>query len=714
MNELYASIVLPLAMTVVWIAAGRCAAGMPNTREPRRLKRRSMLLIGLAYVGFALCLLWIGLLAEWAIAYGWGFVEGTLKAVAPATIAAHIAVAAGTLRTLRRAQPARLERLAAEAQPSSRLAVDAAQPDRLAADTAHPFFIVPIHASALCSAMTLFSAAFAQPVDPGILEALLRPAVVAALLLVPVLFAVRRYRAMRSPKYAVPTFGKRLGSSFLAGGATFLLAATLFVAYLTLGGASSKLPEASDMMNHHHLDEGGGSPTLLSGGHAHGGHASGVEVAELTGDLSAPADVRYELVAMRTDVELSSGTVVPAWTYNGEIAPELRAKQGDMVEVTLVNRDIEQGVTVHWHGYNVPNAMDGVPGMTQNAVKPGESFVYKFRANQSGTYWFHSHQLASEQVQKGLFGSLIVEPANETAPADVEMTVINHMWLTSTQGFKTAVGASDEWQTKPVRAGDAVKLRIVNTHLISEKYTLQGTDYRITAIDGVQLQEPEPIPDRTSFRIGSGGRFDVVFTMPDRPVALKVGDDAETAKPGIWFQSAAGQERPAVLPDAGLFDPADYGLPVVNALTEATSFDRRFTMVFGNTLGFYDGRFHFLWTINGEVYPNTPTLVVKEGERVKTTFVNRSMSEHPMHLHGHHMTVLKKNGKRVATPWVTDTLNVLSGETYEVAFVADNPGMWMDHCHILQHAATGMVLHLMYDHVSPSYEAGTRSGNLPE
>lgn len=163
-----------------------------------------------------------------------------------------------------------------------------------------------------------------------------------------------------------------------------------------------------------------------------------------------------------------------------------------------------------------------------------------------------------------------------------------------------------------------------------------------------------------------------------------------------------------------MFDPTNYGKPIVNELTSATRFDREFTMILGNRMGFYNGQFNFLWTINGEVYPNTPTFVVQEGDRVKTTFVNRSLTEHPMHLHGHHMTVLKKNGKKVKTPWMTDTLNVYTGETYEVAFIADNPGMWMDHCHNLDHAATGMILHLMYDNITPSYEVGTRSGNLPE
>ncbi|MOA20563.1 Copper resistance protein A precursor [compost metagenome] len=202
--------------------------------------------------------------------------------------------------------------------------------------------------------------------------------------------------------------------------------------------------------------------------------------------------------------------------------------------------------------------------------------------------------------------------------------------------------------------------------------------------------------------------------MPDHPVLFKLGDYNNDSNPGIIFYNESPPEKPVFKAESAKFDPSDYGKPVINDLTAASNFDREFQMILGNEMGFYNGKFHFLWTINGEVYPKVPTFVVKEGDIVKTTFVNKSLTEHPMHLHGHHMTVLKKNGKKVKTPWVTDTLNVIPGESYEVAFIADNPGMWMDHCHNLDHAATGMILHLMYDNVLPSYEVGTRSGNLPD
>ena len=110
-----------------------------------------------------------------------------------------------------------------------------------------------------------------------------------------------------------------------------------------------------------------------------------------------------------------------------------------------------------------------------------------------------------------------------------------------------------------------------------------------------------------------------------------------------------------------------------------------------------------------------PILLVRQGELVETTFVNRSYEHHPMHLHGHHLLVLSRNGKPVrGSPWWTDTLDVGPGETFEVAFTADNPGVWMDHCHNLEHAQVGMMFHLVYDGVASPYQSGLATPNHPE
>jgi FtsP/CotA-like multicopper oxidase with cupredoxin domain len=117
----------------------------------------------------------------------------------------------------------------------------------------------------------------------------------------------------------------------------------------------------------------------------------------------------FDLTAQEKEWEISEGKIVNAWTYNGTVPGEpLRVKEGDFVKVNLKN-ELNVPVTIHWHGVLLPNKMDGIPGLTQDAVQPGESFTYEFIANDAGTYWYHSHQQSSKQVDKGLYGSLVIE-----------------------------------------------------------------------------------------------------------------------------------------------------------------------------------------------------------------------------------------------------------------------------------------------------------------
>jgi len=705
--ETITSIMLAVGMTLFWGIAGIAAAGLPYARTNVSLKRKRTFLLWMAGIAMLLGTAWYATIAIQFVNGGWLFVEGPVKLLIPLTLVPQLYWTLAILPKLRslgdsgRATPMQTALLTA----------------------AHPAIVPSVFAAAIASGISAFSMVFAQPVLPGLFQIVSRFLLIGGLLLVPALFGYRRYLRVKSGGQLERKLIVRLLAFASAGILTVATAIAVLAVSAVVGVNASKLPEASDMMNHDLIDEGGGTATRMSGGsdhpHRHAHHQSdsdepdSIEVAALTGDISSPADRTFELVAQRKKIALASEAVIHAWTYNGEIAPEIRIKQGDMVEVKLINQDIDSGVTIHWHGYNVPNAMDGVPGMTQNVVKPGQSFTYKFRANQAGSYWFHSHQQASEQAAKGLFGTLIVEPKQETETIDEQVTVIHHRWATD-QGRIHAFGNHDGLQWKQVRPGKTVKLRIINTHNLSQKYLLQGTDFRITGIDGMPIRDPQPLSDQTALRVGSGGRYDATFTMPNHPVFFTLGNNGNDGNPGIVFYSGTKPEQPVLHAESALFDPSDYGKPVTNDVTAAEKFDREFHLILGNEMGFYNGKFHFLWTINGEVYPRVPTLVVKEGDIVKTTFVNKSLGEHPMHLHGHHMTVLKKNGEKVKTPWQTDTLNVRPGESYEVAFVADNPGMWMDHCHNLEHAATGMVMHLMYDHVRSSYEVGTRSGNLPD
>lgn len=499
----------------------------------------------------------------------------------------------------------------------------------------------------------------------------------------------------------------------------FLRRMAVLVVVLALGSIpfysglqASKLPETISMTEGP-MDNGTG--TQLAHHHHSGAVTASAEPAKeisvdsLTGPAEGKPDVSFTLTAEKKTVKLASGRTVEAWTYNGQIpGPELRFKKGQLVEVKLINKDIEEGVTLHWHGLDVPNAEDGVAGATQNAVMPGETYTYRFIAEQVGTFWYHSHQHSQEAVQKGLFGSLVAEP-EEGMPKEVkDITVMTHLW--DNRGI--AIGDNDGIQQVKIEPGTPVRLRLINTDdWIRQSYKLLGTSFQVAAMDGTELHEPGDLAN-VSLDLITGGRYDVTFTMPETPVTLTVGHGG---KLGIVMSPDGKGKLPEHVPGMPVFDPTHYGTPAPTPFDANSLFDREFTMVLDNTLGFFNGKLALNYTINGKVFPDTPMFMVREGELVKTTIINRGAVDHPMHLHGHHMLVLSRNGEAVdGSPWWTDTLDLAPGEVYEVAFAADNPGLWMDHCHNLAHAAAGMTMHLMYEGITSPYTVGTAAHNHPE
>jgi FtsP/CotA-like multicopper oxidase with cupredoxin domain len=206
----------------------------------------------------------------------------------------------------------------------------------------------------------------------------------------------------------------------------------------------------------------------------------------------------------------------------------------------------------------------------------------------------------------------------------------------------------------------------------------------------------------------------VEFTMPDHPVALTRDGAVAPDRPALVL-SPDGQGEPPTERLGDDFDPAAYGTPAPVPFGPGTHYDRSFVLVLDNSFGFYDGKLAMRFRVNGHVFPDMPTLLVRQGELVKITFVNRSYEHHPMHLHGQHVLVLSRDGRPLrGSPWWTDTLDVGPGRTFDVAFKADNPGVWMDHCHNLEHAQVGMMLHLVYDGVTSPYQTGRATFNHPE
>ncbi len=185
--------------------------------------------------------------------------------------------------------------------------------------------------------------------------------------------------------------------------------------------------------------------------------------------------------------------------------------------------------------------------------------------------------------------------------------------------------------------------------------------------------------------------------------------------PAALVLSRDGTGDPASSPPGPEFDPLAYGRPLPQPFTLDTRYDRRFRFSIGSKPGFLDGSPGMQWTINGGIFPDVPVFVVRRGDRVEVTIENHTSSVHPIHLHGHRVLVLSRNDVASSgSPWWTDTLDVEPDERYVVAFRADNPGIWMDHCHNLEHAAAGLTMHLAYAGVATPYRTGGATHNHPE
>jgi FtsP/CotA-like multicopper oxidase with cupredoxin domain len=443
--------------------------------------------------------------------------------------------------------------------------------------------------------------------------------------------------------------------------------------------------------------------------------AKSVSVTSLQAPQTAAHIDEFTLTAESAHLPFMAKGQKDAWTFNGTSpGPTLRVQQGDMVVVHLVNH-LSVGVTIHWHGVDVPNSADGVAGVTQDATKPGQSYIYRFLAKDPGTYWYHSHQESFEETGQGLYGMLVVEPARPLTHDDVEMALALHSWNDT-----LALNMSTGMQSLSARPGQWVRLRLVDTDSSAHLLTLTGAPFLVAALDGHDLNGPTPLTAVPIF-IDGGQRYDLRFQMPQHgPVALFVGKDSGPYQtmPHLLVGQASDFQTQLAVPDASqkVFDFTTYGQPAQDTITPNSHFDVTYTIDLGYTFGFSNMRPGPVFTLDGNSFPNTPSLLVKPGQLVRLRFVNNAAAgNHPMHLHGHTFTVLTKNEHPLTgSPVHLDTISVGPNETYEVAFYANNPGLWMIHCHNLYHANHGMDMMLVYPNISTPYSIGNASGNFPD
>jgi FtsP/CotA-like multicopper oxidase with cupredoxin domain len=482
---------------------------------------------------------------------------------------------------------------------------------------------------------------------------------------------------------------RRRAKTFVALGATAAVLGTIGWFW-----QDSLLPDAFAVTELGYHDYGGGP-------HHSGSAATSVDA--LAPPADAEPDVSTTLIAEQERFELPSGRDVEGFTLNGSSpGPTIEAELGQLIEVRLVNGSVADGVTLHWHGVDVPASMDGVSGVTQDAVAVGEAFVYRFYADQAGTFWYHSHQVAHDQVLRGLFGALVIAPAEDDRPVEVDTVALVHLY----DGVRTVNGREGELRVAAA-PGDRVRARVVNTDAGPMPAWVDGAPFRLTAIDATDVSGPEAVEDLT-VTVTAGGRADLEFTMPDDGAAVRV----ELGGTAALVFGDADTERSRV-PEA-LLDPLHYGVPAELGF-DPDAADRKFRFDIGRRPGFLDGKPGIWWTVNGGLFPDVPMFIVAEGDVVVMRIDNDSGEVHPMHLHGHHAVVLSRNGiASDGSPWWIDSLDVGDDEVFEIAFVADNPGIWMDHCHNLPHADQGLTAHLMYDGVTSPFEVGGPHHNDPE
>jgi FtsP/CotA-like multicopper oxidase with cupredoxin domain len=418
-------------------------------------------------------------------------------------------------------------------------------------------------------------------------------------------------------------------------------------------------------------------------------------------DNPDPNVLEVSLEAHEATTSYGGSAPTPVWTYAGRVpGPLLDVRVGDRLVVKLKN-SLPEGTSIHWHGVRVPAAMDGTMAM-QAPVGPGETFRYEFTFKDAGLYWYHPHVRSDVQVHKGLYGAIRVRGPNEPTVDDERILILDDIKLKpdgtiseylddmsrmmGREGNTLLVnGVADA--TLRVRAGATLCLRLVNA-ANGRFFNLRLPDHiwRVIGHDGGLLARPY---DAERVLIAPGERYDVMVIPSGAPgTTLDLLDEPydrghdSGARPTMTVAHVRmADEAPLTgrsLPDAF---PGVAPLPNAGAPTVPIKLDEAIR----------DGETVF--TVNGKTYPDVPEVMVENGGMRVLEIENASEMDHPFHLHGFFFQVLEKNGNAVALESMgnKDTMIVPAKGSLKLLSRFDEPGHWMYHCHILEHAELGMM-----------------------
>ena len=410
-------------------------------------------------------------------------------------------------------------------------------------------------------------------------------------------------------------------------------------------------------------------------------------------------------------------SILPGLTTTGMMSfapdgapPLLRMRQGQRSRI-LVDNQLGEVTTVHWHGVRLPNAQDGVPYITQFPIGVGETWTYDFVPADAGTYWYHPHCNTLDQMGRGMTGLLIVDEAVDPGfDADIALNIRDFRLgkdgqfldflvpRSASRGGTLGTVSTANWQVDGVTdapAGGLVRLRLGVTDMSRiYKLAVSGAESLLVALDG----HPLAVPQRsTEAMVAPGQRADFALIMP-----------AEGQEVQIFMNLPGGKTRPlarlrATGPGLGraLADLAPLPANPVPAPDLATAevidFVIGWTPEGGKGGASICGDMPYaFWSINRKVWPGDvakpfdPIANLTLGRSYIFRFSNETENNHPIHLHGMAFKVLRSN-KRDILQVTTDTVLLESHETVDIAFVADNPGDWVLHCHVIEHQKTGLA-----------------------
>ncbi len=394
--------------------------------------------------------------------------------------------------------------------------------------------------------------------------------------------------------------------------------------------------------------------------------------------------------------------------------PVLFGRQGEPMIVNVTNT-LNEYTAMHWHGIRLSNPMDGVPYLTQLPIAGGETFAYRFTPPDAGTYWYHPHCMTMTQIARGLTGLLVINE-REDPGFDTEQVInlrdfrlgpddqLNRPYSLRAASRSGTLGnvMTANWRQAPVYdhpTGSLVRMRIANTDTTRiHKLSTSGGKGRIIAWDGHPVEQHLPMPTlETPLVLGPGQRVDIALQMPGTEgeeiklvsaTSRGARDMTSLRAVGTSLGRKLAELRP--LPRNPLSEPDLANAEIVEFLFGWSPDGSLPDNGFCGTLG------QNFWAINRIPWPGDnakgtgPLATLKRGKSYILRLRNESPNQHPIHLHGLAFKPVRSDKRSIAPYW-TDTILLLKNETIDLALVADNPGDWAFHCHVIEHQKTGLA-----------------------